>query len=79
MDAADLYALIICGSVGLAIAFIVCGFIFFGKEAYKAGKEDRKVRTGFKAWFAASIALCVLLILGFIALMIIAFLSMLSM
>ena len=79
MDEADLSALIIIGSLVLAIIFIVCGFVFFGIDVYKAGKENRKVKTGYKVWFVTGIALTVLLVLGFIALMIIAFLAMLSM
>lgn len=79
MDEADLSSLIIIGSLVLAIIFIVCGFVFFGIDVYKAGKEKRKVKTGYKVWLVISIALTVLLVLGFIALMIIAFLAMLSM
>ena len=79
MDAADLYALIICGSVGLAIAFIVCGFIFFGSDALNAKKEKRKIKTGLKVWFIISIALAVLITIGFIGLFILAVLAMNSM
>lgn len=79
MDAADLSALIVIGSLVLAVVFIACGFVFFGIDVYKAGKESRKVKTGYKVWLVISIALTVLLVLGFIALMIIAFLAMLSM
>lgn len=79
MDAADLYALIICGSVGLAIAFIVCGFIFFGIDAFNAKKEKRKIKTGLKVWFIISIALAVLITIGFIGLFILAVLAMNSM
>lgn len=79
MSSATLWTLFFIGLAGAATVISVCGFVFFGIEAYKAKREKRKVRTGIKVWFIISITLTALIILVLVALFIIAALALNSM
>lgn len=79
MSSATFWTLFFIGLTGAATVISVCGFVFFGIEAYKAKREKRKVRTGIKVWFIISITLTALIIIVLTALYIIAVLALNSM